>query len=62
MAKKAMKFKSKAAYKRWVAWGKTHTKSGKYTKNPKKSVMDTTPGHTPVKIKGKTYRPKRGGK
>ena len=62
MAKKAMKFKSKASYKRWISYGKTHTKSGKYTKNVKKSVMNKTPGNTPVKIRGKVYRPKRSKK
>ncbi len=54
-----MKFKSKASYKRWVAYGKTHTKSGKYTKNVNKSVMNTTPGNQKIKIKGKAYKPKR---
>ena len=62
MAKKAIKFKSKASYKRWLAYGKSHTKAGKYTKNPKKSVMDTTKGHQKVKIAGKSYKPKHGGK
>ena len=57
MAKKAMKFKSKAAYKRWAAWGSTHNKAGKKVPNSK-SVFKTTKGNTPVKIKGKKYRPK----
>lgn len=62
MAKKAMKFKSKAAYKRWVAWGHMHGKSGKPVKSAKKSVMATTPGHQKIKIRGKSYKPKHGGK
>jgi hypothetical protein len=59
---KARKFKSKAAYKRWAAWGHMHSKSGKRVKNPKKSVMATTPGHQKIKIKGKAYKPKHSKK
>ena len=62
MAKKAMKFKSKKSYLAWIRYGKTHTKGGKYTKNPKKSVMDTTPGSQKIKIAGKKYKPKHGKK
>ena len=62
MAKKAMKFKSKKSYLAWIRYGKTHTKGGKYTKNPKKSVMDTTPGSQKIKIAGKKYKLKHGKK
>lgn len=60
MAKKAMKFKSKAAYKRWAAWGATHDAKGKKV-TYKKSVFKTTKGNTPVKIRGKKYSPKHNG-
>jgi hypothetical protein len=46
MAKKAKNFKSKAAYKKWVAWGNMH---GAFKKSP---------GNTPVKIKGKSHKVK----
>ncbi len=48
--KKTMHFKSKAAYKRWAAYGNIH------------GVFKKSPGHTPIKIKGKSYRPKHGGR
>lgn len=46
MAKKGMNFKSKAGYKKWLAFGHM---SGVFAK---------TPGNTPVKVKGKTRKVK----
>ncbi|SVC80497.1 uncharacterized protein METZ01_LOCUS333351 [marine metagenome] len=55
--KKTMNFKSKKSYKKWAAWGATHNKAGRKVTNAK-SVFKTTKGNTPVRIKGKVYRPK----
>lgn len=47
MAKKrTMNFKSKEAYKKWLAYGHAT------------GVFERTPGHTPVKIRGKTHKVK----
>jgi len=53
-----MKFKSKGAYKRWLAYGWTHSKKGKIVSSPLKSVFSTTAGHQKITIRGKPHRVK----
>jgi hypothetical protein len=43
---KARNFKSKAAYKRWLAYGHIH------------KVFERTPGNQRIKIKGKPHKVK----
>lgn len=46
MAKKAMNFKSKVAYKKWLAYGHKH------------GAFKRSKGNTPVKIRGKGHKVK----
>lgn len=51
-------FKSKKAYKKWVAYGHMRTKTGKLAKHPSQSVFATTSGHQKVYIKGRLHKVK----
>ncbi len=55
---KTKRFKSKKAYKKWLAYGHMRTKKGKLAKSRKRSVFATTPGHQKVYIKGKRHKVK----
>ena len=57
---KSLNFKSKTAYKKWLAYGHMHTKTGKYVlaKKGRKSLFATTPGNVKVLIKGKAHKVK----
>jgi len=55
-----MHFKSKEAYRKWLAYGHMRTKTGKLAKHPSRSVFATTPGHQKVYIRGKPHRVKHG--
>jgi|ETNvirnome_2_300_1030623.scaffolds.fasta_scaffold112008_2 hypothetical protein len=57
-----MKFKSKASYKKWLAYGHTRTKTGKKAKKPGQSVFATTPGSQKVSIAGEKHKVKHGRK
>jgi len=46
VAKKTRNFKSKEAYRKWLAYGHIH------------GVFEKSPGHTPVKIRGKRKKVK----
>jgi hypothetical protein len=61
MAKRTMHFRSKEAYRKWTAYGHMRTKTGKLARSRRQSVFATTPGHTPVYIRGKRHRPRHRG-
>jgi len=46
MGKRAMNFKSKASYKKWLGYGHAT------------GAFEHSPGHTPVKIKGRAKKVK----
>jgi hypothetical protein len=52
------RFKSKRAYRKWLAYGHMRTKTGKLAKSPRKSIFATTPGHQKVYIRGKLHKVK----
>ena len=49
-------FKSRKAYRKWLAYGHMRTKTGKLAKSRKKSVFAATPGHQKVYIRGKPHK------
>ena len=57
---KSLNFKSKAAYKKWLAYGHMHTKTGKLVKAKKgrKNLFAATPGYAKILIKGKVHKVK----
>lgn len=54
MKKKAINFSSKAKAKNWIK--AVHSIPSKTT--PGKSVAETSPGNTPIKVKGKALKVK----
>ena len=57
---RTLNFKSKEAYRKWIAFGHAKTKTGlKVTaKTGRKSLFAATPGYTKIKIKGKAHKVK----
>jgi GT2 family glycosyltransferase len=53
---KVRHFKSKKAYRKWLAYGHMRTKTGKLAKHPSRSVFATTPGHQKIVIRGKRHK------
>ena len=51
-------FKSKAGYKKWLAYGHMRTKTGKMAKSRKVSVFAKTPGNSKIYIRGKVHKVK----
>lgn len=56
----ALKFKSKEAYRKWLAYGHIRTKTGLKVRARKgrKSVFAATPGHQKISIAGKMHKVK----
>jgi len=54
--KKPLKFKSKAAYQRWLAYGHMRTAEGRIAKKPSKTIFAEVPGHQKIMIAGKPHR------
>ena len=57
---KELSFKSKESYRKWLAYGHMRTKTGLEVsgKRGRKSLFETTPGHTKISIKGKKHKVK----
>ena len=56
--KRTLNFKSKEAYRKWLAYGNIRTKSGAVAKSDKTTIFAKTPGYTAIKIKGKVHKVK----
>ena len=54
--KRVLHFKSREAYRKWIAYGHIRTKSGARARRIGEAVFATTPGYTPVYIRGKKHR------
>lgn len=57
---KSLNFSSKAAYKRWLAYGHMHTKTGKLVKAKvgRQSLFASTPGYAKISIRGRVHKVK----
>ena len=55
---KTMNFKSTEAYGKWLAYGHMRTKKGLSVKSKtgRKSLFESTPGNTKIKIGGKVHK------
>lgn len=54
---KTLNFKSKASYKKWLAYGHMRTKSGGMA-TKRNNLFVTTPGNSRIKIRGKVHNVK----
>ena len=52
LPRRARRFKSREAYRKWLAYGHIRTKTGKIADHGK-SVFEAAPGHQKVVIRGK---------
>lgn len=52
------RFKTKAGYRRWLAYGHMRTRRGTRAKSRKRSVFATTRGHQRIYIRGKRHHVK----
>jgi len=57
---KTLNFKSKEAYRKWLAYGHQRTKTGLNIreKTGRKSLFTSTPGNMGIKIRGKIHKVK----
>jgi len=57
---KTLHFKSKEAYRKYLAYGHMHSKTGKKVrvggKIKRKSIFAATPGHSKIVIAGHTHK------
>jgi|GEM_PF-1797313 len=59
--RKVLHFKSKEAYRKWLAYGHMHTKTGKrvyYPENLRKSMMAVSKSNPIIYIRGKRHKVK----
>ena len=57
---KTRNFKSKEAYRKWLAYIHMRDRKGRCVRNVDKSVARTTPGHQRIRIKGRPHTVKHG--
>jgi len=53
---KVRHFKSREAYRKWLAYGHMRTPSGRLARRPSESIFARTPGHQRIVIAGRPHR------
>lgn len=53
---RTLHFKSRAGYRKWLAYGHMRTKTGKMAKVRSRSVFASTPGYSKIAIRGKFHK------